>query len=170
MAFKGDGMNKSILVLLMTISTASTASDFCRVVTFRDWTVSNAKGVNKEDLHKNIPAEIFMKTNGNLFYEPVNPVDHTMLMGITYLGSMSNDHFLNTIDESNSNTFSFEPHTSTYYENDVFIPNEEQREKGYNSSSQIISGTYKGCTDKQKVTLYADFDKFHKDFPYATED
>lgn len=154
----------------MTISTASTASDFCRVVTFRDWTVSDVKGVSKEDLHKNISAEIFMKTNGKLFYEPVNPVDHTMLMGITYLGSMSDDHFINTMDESNSNTFTFELHTSTFYENDVFIPNEEQREKGFNSSSQIIRGAYKGCTDKQKMNLYADFNRFRKDFPYVVED
>ncbi|CZY34120.1 MULTISPECIES: hypothetical protein [Enterobacter] len=163
-------MNKSILVLLMAMSTAATASDFCRVVTFNDWTVSNAKGVSKEDLHKNTSAEIFMKTNGKLFYEPINPVDHTMLMGITYLGAMPDSHIINTVDSSNSNTFTFEPHTNSFYEADVFIPNEEQREKGFVSSAQIIKGSYKGCSDKQKMRLRADFDKFIKDFPYVVED
>lgn len=158
-------MKRLFIVCALLPSFTSNAADFCRVVTFTDWTATSSEGVHKEDLSKNISDEIYMKTRGKLFYEPVNPVDRTMLMGITIIGDMPDPHMVTVTDSSNTNTFAFEPHTNSFYEADVFIPTEEQRGKGFGSTAQVIRGEYKYCTDKQKSLMYADYTKYIKDFP-----
>lgn len=159
-------MKRLFVVCAVLTPFTSNAADFCRVVTFTDWTVTSAKGVHKEDLSEGVSAEIYMKTGGVLFYEPVNPANHNMLMGVTMIGDMLDSYMVTVTDPNNTNTFAFEPHTDSFYEADVFIPDEEQRGKGFDSSAQIIRGKYKACTVKQKLLLYSDYSKHRKDIPY----
>ncbi|GEM_PF-1877853 len=164
---------KFILPLLVgasLFSNVANSADFCRVVTVEDWTVTNAEGVHKESLSDH-PVYIFATVNGRLFNQEVNPSDRTMLMSVTYIGKMNTPDMVNVVDSSNSNTFAFEPMTKIFYEVDVFIPDETQREQFHlKSSAQTIRGHYKGCTLEQVIKMQDNYVAYVKQFPYMVQE
>ncbi len=162
-------MKRLLIAALVLSSFGVNANQYCRVLTYVSGTTTSAKGVNNEHTG-DMAKRVIMNDGRSIWIADIYP-KATEVSGAAWVMQAQNDDntILNYNDVNNSNSWGLDIPNRTFYEADVFIPDEGQADRGLNASSTVWKGTYKACTPSQQLSTSKAVDEVRNIFKLETE-
>lgn len=162
-------MNRLLIAALVLSSFDVSANQYCRVLTYVSGTTTNAKGVSDENTG-DMAKRVLMNDGRSIWIADIYP-KATEASGAAWIMQAQNDDntIVNYNDVNSSNSWGLDIANRTFYEADVFIPDEGQADRGLNASSTVWKGTYKACTPSQQLSMGNAVDEVRNIFKMETE-